>query len=660
MPRSRPQLSITLPKNFTYHIDEGKALKTPDAKSPQSPIRPPHATRPYRLKRRSRPAVSVLFSSETQPRASCDDTVMQSIEHVPAAFDSKRNLYTSSLTLGSASSDMQHVRELPHTPEPCRRPSIASWMNQPNMGESISRPLSRRSVLSDSSEESTGSLNSYPNGDGSCTSPESEAPPLKYLAIRQAKACERLRMTTDEAYKCITGVGKRTTTRWTLDMDQHLWSTYLLYLQDPTVTPFKMLPGVAPPLGVCYRVAREARKSWHPGRGKRPNSPSLQSSVAFQKSHTVDTGENTFKTPCAVSTEHSGGFTPTNQMPVLGFQLWPKSGSSTRRRLRYLCKNKPSIAPHYQRLLQTRSPSPLSSSPHSALCSQTRLSKVSSPQESSLKEFNTRDVQLSLTTSTADTMQPDGPLAQLADVHTSLDDGASPMFNEPPVPFASDISIPSELDTHLDNGSHACPPNVPALPRLGSPFGFHTWGPSQTRQRLRPRPPRTPVSEMGTIRPPLESPLELQRVSNRSSIPKRRARNQLEQDCTPRGCNFREITPEVLSSSPTGRLHRRVRSRGFSLGDLKRHPLQSLFDAPLQDEDGSVLQESHQHTKAQLSPPFLQPTTPQTDDAYTFDSPLSGISPQMTSISARRVPSVSLGAPIAGAYPSIQQTVEDS
>ncbi|KNA94301.1 hypothetical protein FOXG_00410 [Fusarium oxysporum f. sp. lycopersici 4287] len=48
---------------------------------------------------------------------------------------------------------------------------------------------------------------------------------------------------------------------WTKPMNQHLWSTYMMYLQDPKVTPFRIGKSGIPPHGVCLRGPRRALMS---------------------------------------------------------------------------------------------------------------------------------------------------------------------------------------------------------------------------------------------------------------------------------------------------------------------------------------------------------------------------------------------------------------
>ena len=80
---------------------------------------------------------------------------------------------------------------------------------------------------------------------------------------------------------------------------------------------------------------------------------------------------------------------------------WPRSEGATRKRLRNLCKRRPSLPAHYQRLLNTRSPSPFASSSSSA-------------ERTPHAAFANYEMKMSLITSTNPTMQPEGPLAQLS------------------------------------------------------------------------------------------------------------------------------------------------------------------------------------------------------------------------------------------------------
>ena len=589
MPRTRPQLSITLPRNFTFHYTEGEEPKTPEREIvipvPQSP-RPNNA---YRFKRRSRPGVSTTFQ-DNKDSINSSDIPIPTIE-TPIVVEPTRPVVQQRATEPAegylAPFATRPFMTLPRTPVlQQRRLALADGWNASipqDLGDSITRPMSTCSLLSDSSDDSNGSMTSYPAGDGSCTSPESDAPdPFKFASIRKSKAKKWATLArNDESIQ--SGLStKQLRVNWTPEMDKHLWSVYHVYLQDPTVTPFKMLPGTAPPLGVCHRVAREAKKSW---RGAKTNLRNLSTVISLpnvdDRSKAAATSCHRSGSPDTIRGDRSGSNTPTGSTTAKA-PLWPKSSSSTRRRLRHLCKKKPTIAPHYQRLLQSRSPSPFTSSSRPQSRSQSRLSEVSSPFEMQSSSFNTREIQLSLTTSTAASMQPQGPLAQLGSETATASQPQREWFNEPPVPWASPTAIPSDV---IDADVAGNEEPTPAPPLLGSPFGYHTWGPSRSRQRVRPSTSRIQSSDASTLGPSLRSPVRFSDTfpypSVQTGVQKRRARYPLEDELSPGGSSMQQSLLDNLLSSPAESRHRRVRSRGFSLGDVNPpNPLESLFTPP--------------------------------------------------------------------------------
>ena len=590
MPRARPQLSITLPRNFTFHYTEGEEPKTPEQEIeipvPQSP-RPGNA---YRFKRRSRPGVNSVFQDHKDSMSSSDipiPTIETStvVEPTRPVFHQRATEPAEGYLAPFAS---RPFMTLPRTPVlQQRRLVLADGWNasiQKDLGESITRPMSTCSLLSDSSDDTSGSLTSYPAGDGSCTSPESDVPdPFKFASIRKSKAKKWATLArNDESIQ--SGLStKQVRVRWTPEMDRHLWSVYHVYLQDPTVTPFKMLPGTAPPLGVCHRVAREAKRSWRGMKTSQRDSSAVIGTPDEDRrcKAAADFGRRP-DSPDTIKGHRSGSNTPTGSTGVKP-PLWPKSSSSTRRRLRHLCKCKPTIAPHYQRLLQSRSPSPFSSSSRAQSRSQSRLSEVSSPFEVQPPTFNTREIQLSLTTSTATSMQPHGPLAQLGSNNVTNSEPQQEWFNEPPVPWASPTAIPSDV-VDAEVGGNEEPMLAP--PFLGSPFGHHTWGPSRSRQRVRPSTSRIQSSDASALGPSLRSPV---RFSDTFPYPqKRRARYPLEDELSPGGSSMQAGLLDNLLESPVEGRHRRVRSRGFSLGDVNTpNPLESLFTPP-HSQDGAI------------------------------------------------------------------------
>ncbi|KAL6714594.1 hypothetical protein ACLMJK_008019 [Lecanora helva] len=656
MPRQRPQLSITLPKNFTFHYTEGEEPKTPPEQEIPTPLpqSPPRAANAYRVKRRTRPSVAGLFQ-DSQASTSVDNKPLPNVE-APRIIEPVRpaiqQWVSESASQTAGPSAPRKYTTLPRTPL-SQHPHFLNDWNSTNqdIGESISRPMSSCSLFSNSSEESNGNLSgsllSLPTGDGSCTSPESDAAdPFKFPPVKksQTKEWAGLARNTDQIQSGLST--KETRVSWTPEMDRHLWSTYLIYLQDPTVTPFKTLPGTAPPLGVCHRVAREARRSWRmrgKAQSRKPSellSPPISGDVAVDSKSCDRSGS-----PDTIRAGRSGSNTPTAaDSKSSASQAWPKSGSSTRRRLRQLCRGKPVIAAHYQRLMKSRSPSPFSS-PRQQGRGQSRLSEVSSPLTQSTS-FNTRDVQLSLTTSTAATMQPDAPLARMTSEAQPNHAASNEWFNEPPVPWASTPAIPSDIDTdNQGQSSH--------VPSLGSPFGFHTWGPSRSRQRVRPSTQRMQSSDASATGPSLRSPVRLHDTFPYPGVQKRRARHQLEDELSPGGSSMQqELLDNLFGSPPEGR-HRRVRSRGFSLGDVTApNPLEHLFTPPTTATE----QATSENTETSASESLEPSQTP--TQSRRLGSPFHGISRRPTRTPSRHMAATSLDS--HDVFSSIGETLGQS
>ncbi|KAI4202733.1 MAG: hypothetical protein LQ350_002399 [Teloschistes chrysophthalmus] len=674
MPRDRPHLSITLPRNFTFHYTEGEEPKTPERED-ATPVAPPPAQGAYRVKRRSRPTIQTTTQNQLRLTQTLQDAPVPTIE-TPSALEPEplRPSFQHRMTepaVGYLSPTNRPFMTMPrpHTPTMQRVQVSDSWKTPSprDLGDSIARPFSRCSITSNSSDESSGSQTSYPSLGGSCTSPESDAPDPFYLpSFKKSKSRPPLSaIATPQPFRSPLGAKKQPVVFWTPEMDKHLWSAYMQYLQDPTVTPFKTLPGTAPPLGVCHRVARQAKRTWK-GTG---NVGRIPSATANGKS-TVTSAINSSDSPEAGRSIRSGSSTPTGGS-MTTVPVWPKSSSSTRRRLRYLAKRKPRIAPHYQRLL--RSPSPLSSSSQS----QPRSARAFSPlsQEIQQPSFNTRDIQISLTTSTAATMQPDGPLAQLA--HETAGNyptkwfneplaqempgsHSTEWFNEPPAPWASPAAIPSSDLGHEVNLS------VPATeaPQLGSPFsGSHTWGPSRSRQHVRPSTPRTQSSHMAsTIGPALKSPLRFNNKAPYPSVSKRRAQHQLEDELSPGGSERRKNLIEELFGGPAEGRHRRVRSRGFSLGDVNANArLEALFQQQSSDEQPNREQQNTGLPSGASGSSSLHPP-PQAESVRRLGSPFSasGTGSMPTRRPSRHLASASLSAYDPSAFTSIDQRIRQT
>jgi hypothetical protein len=216
-------------------------------------------------------------------------------------------------------------------------------------------------------------------------------------------------------------------------MSTHLWSTFVLYLEDPKVTPFRTERNGIPPTGVCLRVAREAKRSW-------------KGSKALERATKPNDGEK------------SGSNTPTADN-VGTYMEWPHTCAATRAHLRELCKLKAASSGGRKMHLLSRSSTPFSQ----AAARHWNRRSTPGPKSSA---FATKDISLSLAVSTSDSMQPDGPLAQLTGSATT---------DMNPVPIAGPSTPPSTL-----GAAFQAEPSFADRGRLGSPFSTRSYGPSSS------------------------------------------------------------------------------------------------------------------------------------------------------------------------------------
>jgi hypothetical protein len=231
--------------------------------------------------------------------------------------------------------------------------------------------------------------------------------------------------------------GKARKAPWTKAMSDHLWSTFMLYLQDPKVTPFRMGKSCIPPHGVCLRVAREAKRSWKGSKALSKTTPSSQG------------GKSGSATPTAESTGT--------------FIQWPHTCAATRAHLRDLCKLKASSRNHNGKFM-SRSITPFTQA------AARHWNRRSTPARPAVP-FATQDISLSLALSTSESMQPNGPLAQL----TASDPGPAPEpVSEPAEPVRSPV-LAGQMPPTFDGE-----PSFAERRRLGSPFGASSYGPSSS------------------------------------------------------------------------------------------------------------------------------------------------------------------------------------
>lgn len=592
MSPARPQLSITLPRNFTFHYTDGQDPRTPerDEIPQQSQPAPP---KPYRLRARRRPGLTQHhLGAQTFTGLLPKDTPVPSIE--APQWGSSQSQASTSLYAGTQEGLLAPESSRPRFVTPPKTPvpqntvtdndgpkSRYEWSRPDEEGSigSASRPASPCSIFSDSSFSSSKSSISYPSTGGRCITPDTGG--LYQIDTPSHAAKAKVEMEPEELMSGAQG-GVPLRSRWALkqpkwtdEMDVHLWTTYVRYLQDPTVTPFRVGPGRAPPLGVCHRVAREAKRTWR-------GSKVLSSDVATGKSAMRRQSErhvlrdvfdeaNAMKSdfsPSSLTSGRSGSLTPTGPGPQPQAQQyhhkWPCSDSATRRRLRDLCKQKP----HRNRLeglLQSRSPP-------SGSQSRPRLASPFGGYLSDQPSFSTGDMALSLMTSTCSTMQPDGALARLGQESSTSDQQDEGWFGRPlstPQAGSSQLSSQGLGTGGIGNGTGSA--------RLASPFNpQRPTGDTQAFQRH-------PSGSSTIPRAALRSPIRFTSATMPlHSALKRRAPSQLvEDDLSPEGSDMRRNLIEELIGYPIHDGHRRVRSRGFSLGDVSAAAqLSSLFAPP--------------------------------------------------------------------------------
>lgn len=489
------------------------------------------------------------------------DIPMPSIE-VPRATAAPRPPWHHRMTEPSPSEKLRPAsyrsRPLPRTPpgqtkSPEEEIETVDWDRQ--------RSSSSCSTRSDHSFSSSSSFTSRPTSfGGSATSPDCDVQdpfmPQTFNLI-PATPTKRSKSLTLETKPAATRF------RWTTEMDNHLWNVYQMYLADPSITPFKAAPGVTPPIGVCNRVARVARRTW-------PRATKVRHQIVKRHSFRDvmdDACAVRERTPKLSASLESPEDAPQNVYPAASKTQFPDK-NITRRRFKELCKQKFSITPHYQRLRESRSPSPFTDQ-FSHNPSRLRIPRAG-PRQSSTT-YATRDLGISLVASGAT-----GALAQLAT-------GDSPpqsdeWFNTPVVTSSEAASSPP---TGLGIESDTLAP-ASTVPRLASPFTYNTWdGPS--RPRREPLPEINHYDTVSATGSRLLSPVRLDPFSNAH---KRRAQHQLEDELSPGGSGIRrQNAQQELVFTGVGDISQRrirLRNRGATLGAASdsRDRLYRLFSPP--------------------------------------------------------------------------------
>ncbi|KAK5657058.1 hypothetical protein OQA88_3585 [Cercophora sp. LCS_1] len=361
--------------------------------------------------------------------------------------------------------------------------------------------------------------------------------------------------------------GKSRKAPWTKAMSDHLWSTFVLYLQDPKVTPFRMGKSCIPPHGVMLRVSREAKRSW-------------KGSKALIKTNKPGEGRK------------SGSSTPTAESSGT-FMQWPHTCAATRSHLRELCKLK--AASGVKHNLLSRSPTPFTQS------AARHWNRRSTPGRA--HSGFTQDMSMSLVLSTSDAMQPQGPLAQLTK--------STP---EPPAPApepAERITFPAFAGPAVTTFEGEL--SFAERQRLGSPFGARSYGPSSSGSlaaALGGSPmPRRLTHTVGPRR--LQSPVRLSRTSTQ----KRRHTQSSDPRKRPSIDSSLWIDPSTRTGGPALSMEA-TRSTDFSSTSTNRFDEFFIPRIPV----GPVLSTSNSmpNVGGQLEAPALLPPPPR------LGSPFSG------------------------------------
>lgn len=564
--------SRTLPKNFTFPSLFADEPTTPHRASihldvPPPPPRPA-TCRSRRFRVRSGTDVSAraeadLLSSWNSTNNS--DIPVPSIE-VPAQHETA--VAPSCAETGSTSNDRflappQDRTALKTPPAQIRATPVelnttgawSTWDHNQAEGEVIERPGSACSHASDSSTSSIETFASRPSVEGSCTSTESDLQdPFFYLELPKKPIVEALpqpaqNVENNKSQRRQKGARDR----WTVEMDSHLWNTYQLYIQDPTITPFKMTPGSIPPLGVTHRVSREAKKRWD------------WRTFKFNR-------QFPFGVRQSQKSNNDGSATPTPKSSTNGAAKkpgWPKSETSTRRRLKLLCRRKFSIAPHYQRLMMDKTPEPSTSSPESSSLECTGANSTA---------FTTRDLGMSLVSSSI----PE-PLSQLAadsqpqDAHVEFSKHLAQRDIGPEKPAAAATANPvARKSLGLDRPGIA--------PRLGSPFTYHTWGPDRSKRRIHRHSPmgrRETIHVTGGFR--LQSPPRMDLFSslnnsNQQQVQEPPVNHQITRE--PDTYSHLEDFASQGKLDDLGNRRVRIRNRGATTSAVNSRAVHQLFSPP--------------------------------------------------------------------------------
>jgi hypothetical protein len=477
----QPTESATLPRGFRYHGRDRELPRTPEPPTSIEEIpRQPSPPRGPRLKIRRRngsqisaPTEQFLASIAAQDASwSTLDTLdipRLSIEMSEPTEDviMSDQPFNPNPSVGYQYNTFPRAAGIapPRTPAHQVGASFRDWQKEfgPTPQNDLNRPDSALSDQSDSSWNSGGFASRRPSDEGSCTSYEEDHDDPFVLftnyTTQRAEPTDGSNLMTQEKNWADSVRDKILgDIPWSKDETDHLWRTFNDYRADPCVTPWYHGIGnsAVPPYGVIYRVAREAKHSW--------KGPKDYSSLKNNRKRPAVS--QIFDSP----SDCSGSATPTAGSAVNAAPKWPHSSEATREHLITLCKWRQDR--NSLRRLDYNDPydmynwykNPYSDpyggmNPDAYGYSATSMGYSSGP-------FSTQDIALSLATSTAGSMRPDGPLAQLSSGQSI-----------PLVPQTFHNLHPNAKDDVFSTGP---------INRLGSPFKPQprTYGPSASKYML--------------------------------------------------------------------------------------------------------------------------------------------------------------------------------
>lgn len=604
----KPLMSITLPRNFApLGLDGFGEPRTPDQTFAEPALPPPphHSTLRIRRNRinmddfhaHSSALPATLFASEIpvpssvqaayghtdlQPQPELQPTFFTPDNPIPS-IELSTTVTRPLLQYSFSEPPASHCLKLPayrdDTPTtPPAQKTLPDSGNKASVWE-MERSSSVSSMRSDDSFSSADTFTSRPTSfGGSATSPDMDLrDPFghhKFHVIPDTPSRRNKKMRKQPYYT--EGYVK-----WSIEMDNHLFNVYQMYLGDPTVTPFKTVPGSIPPNGVCRRVARRAKELW-PKASKIPKHIvkryKLRNVFDERNAHAQD------RTPEPNDFLRVRESTPTSSLrESRGF--WP-SESSTRKRLRQLCKEKFTITAHYQRLRESRSPSPFTDSfsrRSSSRITRSMSRQMSAPQvlssPTSPATYATRELGISLVASGAT-----APLAQLVTGDSPPTEHASDDFFNTPIASTSKNKL---SPTGLGIDSNGLAPPVGDIPRLASPFSYSTWnGPTRSGRHHRREVSQNHFDTVHITGHRLLSPVRLEPDMS-SNANKRRAQQSLEDELSPNGSALgQKSSVQELIFTGAGDLSQRrirLRNRGATLGSTVSSKLDSLFTPPMTD-----------------------------------------------------------------------------